>query len=158
MKVRSGENILVIILSLFFSIYGSNTNSVKLEIFSSYTVYYAGDRVNLNLKVTNITDSVITLPYSPYFQQFVNTYAVCERDTIRIEHPIYSMGHGRSPTNELEPGGFLEYPLLNKKILLENGNHGDHFFEKTGIYIIFCIYSNIRSNELILNIIHREPE
>ncbi|HQO09413.1 MAG TPA: hypothetical protein PLK90_05075 [Clostridiales bacterium] len=131
---------------------------ISLEISSPDSIYQMGDPVQLKLLVKNLSDSVITIPYSPYFQQFINTQAVCGSDTIQIDHPSYSLGHGRNPSNQLQPGKCIEYPLLNKNILLEDGNHGDHVFYKPGIYKLFCSYVKIRSNEIILKIIDMEPK
>jgi hypothetical protein len=143
---------------LFFCFNKSHAKDISLEIFSIDSVYTTGYPVPLKLKVKNVSDSVITIPYSPYLQQFIETYAVCDNDTLRIEHPVYSMGQGRNPVLELEPDNYLEYPLLNKNILLDNGNYGDHVFYKPGVYKILCLYDNFRSNEVILRIINTEHE
>jgi hypothetical protein len=143
---------------LFFCFNKSHAKDISLEIFSIDSVYNIGYPVPLKLKVKNFSDSVITIPYSPYLQKFVVTYVVCDNDTLRIEHPVYSMGHGRNPVLELEPDNCLEYPLLNKYILIEDGNYGDNVFYKPGIYKIFCLYDNLRSNEIILKIIDTEQE
>lgn len=147
-----------IIFALLICFNFSNAKGLRLTISSPDSVWKTGQNIPLRVSIQNISDSTITLPYSPYLQQFLETYAVCGKDTLKIEHPVYSLGHGRNPVAELDPGKSSEYPLLNKNILLDNGNYGDHVFYKPGIYKILCLYDNLRSNEVILKIIDTEHE
>lgn len=89
-------------------------SALLLTLTVAEPIVKSGQSISLTLSVRNISKQPVSLPYSPFLQQFLETRIVDKTDhVVLLKHPVYAFGFGKSPVRSLGPGEVWQYPLYD---------------------------------------------
>ncbi len=84
-------------------------------------------RVGLAVKIRNVSDKPINLPWPKFINQFISTGSTAQNKTVlTVRHVGLALGHGKYPGGDLKPGGEMTVEVW-------------HIFPDAGWYTFKCV-------------------
>jgi hypothetical protein len=92
----------------------------------------AQTRVRLPIKIRNISDKDVNLPWPKFIDQFIRTESTAQDKTVlTVQHVGGALGHGKYPGGDVKPGGEITVEVW-------------HIFPDVGRHTLRCVLETSR--------------